>query len=485
MKDIKTTCKIALVQAEPVMFSKSASLKKALQYICEAASQKPDLIVFPELFIPGYPVGMNFGFSMGKRSDEGRKDWKRYYDASVVAGDSEFQQLAEAAKKAEAYISLGFSERDAVSGTLYNSNVIFEPNGSYKVHRKLKPTGSERVVWGDANKDYFPVTETPWGPIGSMICWESYMPLARVALYQKGITIYISPNTNDNPEWQATIQHIAIEGKCFFVMGTAPNSGKSTLGEFLQKTLGSKLVTSKSIAQIPGRFSMGDIQGKLLNLSLDLPKGKFTPIVVSIIKQITGGDSISIERKYDKLRDIHSTIRFLFASNYPVTISRSDEDDAFWARMIVIPFLYTIEKEDADTELSRKLLQEKDDIISICLRALSNVVNNHYIFSPCEAADKIKERWRYQECDSIESIPLFVEEYLEVTGEPTDMVYSRQLYEIYCNFCEESDFSPLRYHTFISWFCSNINGCSTKRRHETGKNPMAALTGIRVKQWDD
>ena len=80
MKDIKTTCKIALVQAEPVMFSKSASLKKALQYICEAASQKPDLIVFPELFIPGYPVGMNFGFSMGKRSDEGRKDWKRYYD---------------------------------------------------------------------------------------------------------------------------------------------------------------------------------------------------------------------------------------------------------------------------------------------------------------------------------------------------------------------------------------------------------------------
>lgn len=149
MKDIKTTCKIALVQAEPVMFSKSASLKKALQYICEAASQKPDLIVFPELFIPGYPVGMNFGFSMGKRSDEGRKDWKRYYDASVVAGDSEFQQLAEAAKKAEAYISLGFSERDAVSGTLYNSNVIFEPNVSYKVHRKLKPTGSERVLYGE------------------------------------------------------------------------------------------------------------------------------------------------------------------------------------------------------------------------------------------------------------------------------------------------------------------------------------------------
>ena len=143
MKDIENSYKIALVQAEPVLFDKSASLKKALQWIAEAAAQKPDLIVFPELFIPGYPVGMNFGFCIGKRSEDGRKDWKRYYDASVVAGETEFQQLAKAAQETGAYISLGFSERDAVNGTLYNSNVIFEPDGSYKVHRKLKPTGSE------------------------------------------------------------------------------------------------------------------------------------------------------------------------------------------------------------------------------------------------------------------------------------------------------------------------------------------------------
>lgn len=217
MKDIESICRIAVVQAEPVMFDKSASLEKALRCIDEAAAHHPNLIVFPELFIPGYPVGMNFGFSIGRRSEEGRKDWKRYYDASAVAGEAEFQRLAEAARNTGAYISIGFSERDAVNGTLYNSNAIFEPDGSCKVHRKLKPTGSERVVWGDADKGYFPVTSTPWGPIGSLICWESYMPLARVALYQKGITIYISPNTNDNPEWQATIQHIAIEGKCFFV----------------------------------------------------------------------------------------------------------------------------------------------------------------------------------------------------------------------------------------------------------------------------
>ena len=217
MRELKNVCKLALVQAEPILFDKQACLDKTVTLIKEAAQQKAEMIVFPELFIPGYPIGMNFGFSMGKRTEAGRQDWMRYYNASLLAGGEEFQLLADLVKELGVYVSLGFSERDGVSGTLYNSNVIFEPDGSYKVHRKLKPTGSERVVWGDANQDYFPITETPWGPVGSLICWESYMPLARVALYQKGITIYISPNTNDNPEWQATIQHIAIEGKCYFI----------------------------------------------------------------------------------------------------------------------------------------------------------------------------------------------------------------------------------------------------------------------------
>ncbi len=217
MKTLADTCKIAVVQAEPVMFDKDACMEKAVALIKECVANGAELIVFPELFIPGYPYDMNFGFTTGSRKQSGREDWKRYYDNSILVDGEEIQTLCELAKENGVYISMGYSERDAVVGTLYNSNIMIAPDGTSMNHRKLKPTGSERLIWGDANKDYFPVMETPWGPMGNLICWESYMPLARVALYQKGISIYISPNTNDNKEWQDTIRHIAIEGHCYFI----------------------------------------------------------------------------------------------------------------------------------------------------------------------------------------------------------------------------------------------------------------------------
>ena len=217
MENLKDTCRIAVVQCAPVMFDKTACTDKVIALTREAATNGAELIVFPELIIPGYPYGMTFGFTVGSRGAEGRKDWKLYYDNSILVPGEETDRMSQAAREAGAYVSVGVSERDAVSGTLYNTNLVFSPDGEMTVHRKLKPTGSERVVWGDADKHYFPVTDSPWGPIGSLICWESYMPLARVALYEKGVTLYISPNTNDNEEWQSTIRHIAIEGHCYFI----------------------------------------------------------------------------------------------------------------------------------------------------------------------------------------------------------------------------------------------------------------------------
>lgn len=218
MKNIADKCKIAVIQAAPVMFEKEGCLSKTVDLIKTASGQSAELIVFPELFIPGYPYGMTFGFTVGSRQEEGRKDWKLYYDNSIVIPGKETEQIGAAAKEAHAYVSIGVSERDAVTGTLYNTNIFFSPEGELvSIHRKLKPTGAERVVWGDADRGYFPVIDTPWGVMGSLICWESYMPLARAALYEKGVTLYISPNTNDNPEWQSTIQHIALEGRCYFI----------------------------------------------------------------------------------------------------------------------------------------------------------------------------------------------------------------------------------------------------------------------------
>ncbi len=200
------------------MFDKKASLKKAIEKAEEAAKEGADLIVFPELVIPGYPVGMTFGFVMGARKEDGREDWKRYYENSILIPGEETEELSKCAKRTKSYISIGVSERDSLTGTLFNSNLIFSPEGEIvSHHRKLKPTGTERCVWGDANKHYFPVADSPWGNMGAAICWEAYMPLLRVALYEKGITIFISCNTNDNPEWQATTQHIALEGRCFFI----------------------------------------------------------------------------------------------------------------------------------------------------------------------------------------------------------------------------------------------------------------------------
>ena len=218
MRDLKPICRVAVVQAAPVLFDTAAGLEKALGLIREAAQNGAELVVFPELFLPCYPYGMTFGFTVGHREESGRADWKRYYDNSLLVPGLETEALAAAAREAGLWLSIGVSERVAESGTLYNTNLIFAPDGRLAArHRKLKPTGAERVVWGDADRGFFPVAETPWGPMGSLICWESYMPLARVALYEKGVTLYLSPNTNDNEEWQATIRHIAIEGHCYFI----------------------------------------------------------------------------------------------------------------------------------------------------------------------------------------------------------------------------------------------------------------------------
>lgn len=217
MRILQETLRAAIAQASPVLFDKKATLEKVVSQIEEAGRNGAQLIVFPESLVPCYPYGLTFGFTVGSRSEAERADWKRYYEESVVVSH-DLESVAAAAKAFGLYVSLGITERDETTYSLYCSNVIFGPDGILKaLHRKIKPTGAERYIWADSHipSTYFPIVQTPWGPMGSLICWENYMPLARTALYQKGVSLYLAPNTNDNPEWQDTIKHIAIEGHCY------------------------------------------------------------------------------------------------------------------------------------------------------------------------------------------------------------------------------------------------------------------------------
>ena len=157
MKELNSHCRLAIVQAAPVMFDKDACLEKAIRLIEEAAQNGAELIVFPELFLPGYPYGMTFGYTVGSRKEPGRADWKIYYDNSILSDGAEMQQLIDCAKRLDVYLSFGYSERDAQTATLYNSNMLISPQGQALNHRKLKPTGAERLC--DVTRSVSKMTE--------------------------------------------------------------------------------------------------------------------------------------------------------------------------------------------------------------------------------------------------------------------------------------------------------------------------------------
>lgn len=212
------TVRVAVVQAASVMMDLEASVEKACRLLEEAGQQGAELIVFPEAFLSGYPRGLSFGTVVGHRSPEGRKDFGRYWRSAVSIPSPAIDRLSEAIARAQAYVVMGIIERadHGGQGTLYGTMLYFGPDGTLLGrHRKLKPTGSERLIWGEADGSTLTVIDTPFGRVGGLICWENYMPLARAAMYDKGVTIYIAPTADARDTWQATLQHIACEGRCF------------------------------------------------------------------------------------------------------------------------------------------------------------------------------------------------------------------------------------------------------------------------------
>ncbi len=214
----RSAIRVAVVQAAPLLFDRDATLTKAEILIQEAASHGAQLLLFPEAFIPCYPRGLSFGMVVGSRSPEGRALWQRYWEHSIAIPSDATDRLAEAAGGASVYVAIGVVERDTAfsGGTLYCTLLYLGPDGRVLgKHRKLKPTGAERLIWGEGDGSTLTVLETELGMIGGLICWENYMPLARATMYAKGVDIYLAPTADARDTWQATLRHIACEGRCF------------------------------------------------------------------------------------------------------------------------------------------------------------------------------------------------------------------------------------------------------------------------------
>lgn len=211
--------KLAIVQKAPVFLNKQKTIASAVNLVKESAAAGAELVVFTEAYIPGYPAwiwrlrpGGDFGLSAEIHS--------LLLQNAVSLESDDLDPLYEAAKQYKVTIVCGMHERDSQlsRATLYNTVIIIGPDGKLlNRHRKLMPTNPERMVWGFGDATGLKVVESPVGRIGSLLCWENYMPLARYALYAQGVEIYIAPTYDSGDGWIGSLQHIAREGCCWVV----------------------------------------------------------------------------------------------------------------------------------------------------------------------------------------------------------------------------------------------------------------------------
>lgn len=216
--------RVAVIQKPPVLLNKQATIDRALNSIDEAVAEGAELLVFPEAYIPGYPT---WGWRLRPGGDMALAGeihaGLRRNAVDLARGD--LQALQDAAKKHNVCVVLGMSELDSkFSGTtLFNTVVVIGPEGQIlNRHRKLMPTNPERMIWGPGDGSGLRVVDTPAGRLGTLICWEAYMPLARYALYAQDIDIFVSPTWDTSDTWMASMRHIAMEGGCWVIStGTA------------------------------------------------------------------------------------------------------------------------------------------------------------------------------------------------------------------------------------------------------------------------
>jgi nitrilase len=216
---MERTVKVACVQAEPVILDLAATLDTLERLAGEAAGAGAELVVFPETFIPVYPSSRWAKAFAGWQNDAAKQTFARLAQASIAVGSAAERRLGSIAHELGIWLVTGVNEVEPDRpGTIYNSLLYHSPAGELALHhRKLVPTNHERLIWGQGDGRGLHAVETGFGRIGGLICWENYMPLARVALYQSGVEIYIASTADDGDAWQATLVHIARESRAYVI----------------------------------------------------------------------------------------------------------------------------------------------------------------------------------------------------------------------------------------------------------------------------
>lgn len=206
--------RVAVIQASSIPFAPVASVEKACAILHRVASQGAKLAVFPEAFIGGYPKGQSFGSVVGNRSITGRDLYNEYVEGAVALDGPELAVLADCVDELNVMVVMGIIER--FGRTLYCTAVTFIPGkGIANYHRKLMPTGQERIIWGFGDGSTIEAIDTDIGVIGNVICWENYMPALRQAMYAQGVQFYCAPTADDRKSWGSSMVHIALEGRTF------------------------------------------------------------------------------------------------------------------------------------------------------------------------------------------------------------------------------------------------------------------------------
>jgi nitrilase len=204
--------RVACVQAEPVVLDRDATIEKIAALAAEVAAGGAKLALFPETFIPVYPSNRWVRFLAG--GGDAKQVFGRLARESIEVPGPASDRLAGIAREHGLWLAVGVNERDG--GTIYNALLVYSPEGELALrHRKLMPTNHERLVWGLGDGSGLEALDTDIGKLGGLICWENLMPLARFALYQSGVQIYLAPTADDSEQWHDSIRHIAREARAF------------------------------------------------------------------------------------------------------------------------------------------------------------------------------------------------------------------------------------------------------------------------------